>query len=101
MTDNNVVNLPLKKADEKLFACLICHEHWHGHDPKCPKCTSLSVIEDQIHLAPRTHVVYTCRCNDNQYFKIVKHPRHGTYFKCVICGMKHQPSLIGLETIEG
>lgn len=80
-----------KKKGGKLLVCLICHEHWHGVELQCPKCKSYSVIEDQIHLVPEKHNVYTCTCNDNQYFKIAKDPKHGVYFKCIMCGRKHYP----------
>lgn len=97
MTDK-VVDIG-KKEGGKLWVCLVCHEHWHGVNPKCPNCKSFSVIEDQIHYVPDSHDVFTCRCNKNPYFKIARHPKHGTYFKCIVCGMKHSLTELGLQLI--
>jgi len=97
MTDK-VVSIGKKEGD-KLWVCLMCREHWHGVKPRCPKCESYSVIEDQIHYVPDSHAVYNCTCNSNPFFKIANDPKWGIYFKCIVCGKKHEPADVGLERL--
>ena len=84
------------KQDKTLYMCLVCRHAWAGKEQRCPKCTSYSVIRDELHILPETHGLYCCGC-DNPYFKIGNHPRRGIYFKCVQCGKNTWPEDVGLK----